>query len=269
MGRVITLLYGVVSYALFLAVFLYLMAFVWGLPVPKTVNSGTPGPVWMALLVNLGLMVLFGVQHSVMARPAFKHRLTTWLPKPAERSTYVMATNVVLIVLYAAWQPLPGTVWQVESAALSSVLWGINVVGWLLVLVATFLTNHFDLFGLRQVWLNMARQAYTPVAFKEYFLYRWIRHPMMLGLLIALWVTPQMSVSLLMFSAGMTVYILIGVHFEERGLRAELGDTYVRYQTRTGRFLPKLSCGGTGARVTVRSARHRPARRPHAPDRPG
>jgi methanethiol S-methyltransferase len=241
MSRALILVYGIASYTLFLGVFLYLLAFIWGLPVPKTVNSGTPGPVAGAVLVNVVLLALFGVQHSVMARPSFKRWLTAWLPQAAERSTYVMATNLVLIVLYASWQPLPGVVWSVSSEPLAAVLWGVNVVGWLLVLVATFLTNHFDLFGLRQVWLNAARKAYTPVAFKEYFLYRWIRHPMMLGLLIALWVTPQMSVSLLMFSAGMTAYIFIGVHFEERGLRAELGETYTQYQTRTGRFLPKLS----------------------------
>lgn len=240
MARIITLIYGVASYALFFAVFLYLVGFVWDVGVPKTVNSGTPVAWAPALLINTGLLLLFGVQHSVMPRPAFKRWITRWLPQPAERSTYVLATSVALIVMFTHWQPLPGVLWQVETPLWVTLLWGLNVVGWLLVLVATFLTNHFDLFGLRQVWLNWVRRSYTPVPFREILLYRWIRHPMMLGLFIALWSVPMMSMSHLMFSAGMSIYIFIGVHFEERGLRAELGQPYHEYATRTGRFLPRL-----------------------------
>lgn len=230
--------YGVASYALFFGVFLYLIGFACDLVVPKTVSSGVPGPVLPALAINLGLLLLFGVQHSVMPRPAFKRWITQWLPQAMERSTYVLATSVVLILTFAYWQPLPGMVWQAQTPALVWTLWGLNALGWLLVLVATFLTNHFDLFGLRQVWLNWVRRSYTPVPFREYFLYRWIRHPMMLGLFIAFWSVPVMSVSHLMFSLGMSIYIFIGVHFEERGLRVELGQPYRDYALRTGRFLP-------------------------------
>lgn len=240
MSRTITLVYGIASYTLFLAVFLYLVGFVWGIGVPKSVDSGSPGPLLPALLINAGLLLLFGLQHSVMARPGFKRWITRWLPQSAERSTYVLTTSLTLMVVFACWQPLPGVLWQVESAAWGKALWALNVLGWLLVLVATFLTNHFDLFGLRQVWLNWVRRSYTPVPFREILLYRWIRHPMMVGLFIALWSAPMMSMSHLMFSAGMSLYIFIGVHFEERGLRAELGQPYQDYAARTGRFLPRL-----------------------------
>lgn len=240
MGRIITLIYGVACYAMFFAVFLYLVGFVWGVGVPKHVNSGTPGALLPALLINAALLLAFGVQHSVMARPGFKRWLTGFLSPAAERSTYVLATNVVLILTYMFWQPLPGTVWQAEAPAMVNALWTLNVGGWLLVLVATFLTNHFDLFGLRQVWLNAVQRTYTPVPFREVLLYRWIRHPMMVGLFIALWVTPVMSASLFMFSAGMSLYIFIGVYFEEKGLRAELGQPYRDYAGRTGRFLPRF-----------------------------
>jgi methanethiol S-methyltransferase len=240
MGRIITLAYGVASYALFFAVFLYLVGFVWDVGVPKTVNSGTPGALLPALLINAGLLLLFGMQHSVMPRPGFKRWITGWLPQPAERSTYVLATSVALILMFAYWQPLPGLLWQVESAGFRNALWAFNVMGWLLVLVSTFLTNHFDLFGLRQVWLNWVKRSYTPVPFREILLYRWVRHPMMVGLFIALWSAPTMSASLFMFSAGLSIYIFIGVHFEERGLRAELGQPYKDYSARTGRFLPRM-----------------------------
>lgn len=240
MSRTITLLYGIASYTLFLAVFLYLVGFVWGIGVPKSVDSGNPGPLLPALLINTGLLLLFGLQHSVMARPGFKRWISRGLPQPAERSTYVLMTSLTLIVVFACWQPLPGVLWQVESAPWGKALWALNVLGWLLVLVATFLTNHFDLFGLRQVWLNWVRRSYTPVPFREILLYRWIRHPMMVGLFIALWSAPMMSMSHLMFSAGMSLYIFIGVHFEERGLRDELGQPYQEYAARTGRFLPRL-----------------------------
>lgn len=240
--RTLVFLYGVACYAIFLAVFLYLVAFlcdVEGL-VPKTVSSGEPGPVMPALLINLGLLLLFGVQHSVMPRPAFKRWITSWMPQSMERSSYVMATNVVLILMFVYWQPLPGMAWQLAPGGLATALWVLNAIGWVLVLVATFLTNHFDLFGLRQVWLELVRRSYSPVPFREILLYRWVRHPMMVGLFIAFWSVPTMSLSHLMFSLGMSIYIVIGVHYEERGLREELGQPYRDYTARTGRFLPRL-----------------------------
>lgn len=238
MGRYLSFAYGVVCYSLFFAVFLYLVGFLNDVVVPKSVNSGEPGPWAMALIVDLGLIALFGIQHSVMARPGFKHWLTRFVPQAIERSSYVLATNIVLILTYVYWQPLPGVIWQIDSAGLAMALYALAAIGWLIVLISTFLTNHFDLFGLRQVWLNLVRRSYTPVMFKEHFFYRWVRHPMMSGIFIALWATPMMTGSHLLFSLGMSLYIFIGVHFEEKGLKAELGQPYRDYVARTSRFLP-------------------------------
>lgn len=240
MGRIGVFMYGITSYALFFAVFLYLVGFNADLWVPKSVSSGTPGAWPSALAVNLGLLLLFGIQHSVMPRPGFKRWITGLIPTSAERSTYVLATSVVLIALFVWWQPLPGQVWSAPAGAITNLLWAVQGVGWGLVLLSTFLTNHFDLFGLRQVWLALVRRSYTPVPFREILLYRWVRHPMMLGLFIAFWSVPQMSLGHLLFSAGMSVYILIGVHFEEAGLREELGQPYRDYAQRTGRYLPGI-----------------------------
>jgi len=237
-NRFLSFVYGLICYAMFLSVFLYLIAFLADAGVPKTVSSGLPGSAAAALAVDLALMALFGLQHSIMARRGFKRALTRLLPAAIERSTYVLATNVVLILLFVCWQPLPGMVWQARSPMLIKGLYLLGGLGWLLILLSTFLTNHFDLFGLRQIYLNLVRKTYTPVAFKEHFFYRWIRHPMMLGLLLGFWSAPSMSASHLLFSAGMSVYILIGIHFEEVGLQAELGDAYRNYRERTVRLLP-------------------------------
>lgn len=238
MNRILSLAYGVLVYAIFFAVFLYLIGFVADIGVPKSVSSGAPGSIGAAVAIDLALLALFGLQHSIMARGGFKQRLTRWLPVAIERSSYVMATNLVLILMYASWQPLPGTVWTVTDPLLAQALRALMAGGWLLVLVATFLTNHFDLFGLRQVWLQFLRRSYTPVPFREVLLYRWIRHPMMLGLILAFWATPVMTASHLLFSLGMTVYIAIGIHFEEAALKVELGAPYRAYVGRTGRILP-------------------------------
>jgi len=238
MNRFLSFAYGVACYAMFLGVFLYLVAFLADIGVPKTVSSGTQGSSIAALAIDIGLMALFGLQHSIMARKGFKRTLARVLPVPIERSTYVLTTNMMLILLFVFWRPLPGMVWHAQNPTLTGSLYLLGGVGWLLVLLSTFLTNHFDLFGLRQVYLNLVRKTYTPVAFKEHLFYRWVRHPMMLGLLIAFWSAPEMSISRLLFSAGMSVYILIGIHFEEVGLRAELGQTYRDYMGRTVRVLP-------------------------------
>ena len=239
MGRILSFAYGVACYAVFFAVFLYLVGFINDVPgLPTTVSRGESGSLGAALAIDLGLLLLFGIQHSVMARSGFKRWLTAWLPKPVERSTYVMATNVVLILTYHLWQPLPGQLWKVEDPTAAMALYALGGLGWVMVLISTFLTNHFDLFGLRQVWLNLVRRSYTPVAFREHYFYRAIRHPMMTGLFIAFWATPDMTASHLLFSLGMTLYVFVGVHFEERGLREELGQPYRDYAARTGRFLP-------------------------------
>lgn len=242
MQRTFVFVYGLACYAVFFAVFLYLVAFLCDVPglVPRTVSSGEPGPLVPALLIDTGLLLLFGVQHSVMPRAGFKRWITRWMPASMERSTYVLATSLVLILMFAYWQPVPGMAWQVDSPGAVAALWSLNAMGWGLVLLSTFLTNHFDLFGLRQVWLQWVRRSYTPVPFREILLYRWVRHPMMVGLFIAFWAAPTMTLSHLVFSLGMSIYILVGVHYEERGLREELGAPYRAYAARTGRFLPRL-----------------------------
>ncbi|WP_293373783.1 methanethiol S-methyltransferase [Nevskia sp.] len=238
MSRIPGFAYGLVCYAMFLAVFLYLVAFINDVPGMKTVSSGAVGPMGPALAVDLALIALFGIQHSVMARAGFKRWFTAFVPTSVERSSYVLATNIVLILTYHYWQPLAGQIWKIDDPTLATALYALGGLGWLMVLISTFLTHHFDLFGLRQVWLNLLRRSYTPIAFREQYFYRWIRHPMMTGLFIAFWATPDMTASHLLFSLGMTIYVFIGVHFEERGLREELGQPYRDYAARTGRFLP-------------------------------
>ncbi len=236
--RVLSFVYGVFCYALFLAVFLVLIAFVGDVGGPWTVSGGVPQDPIPAALTDVALLALFGVQHSVMARRSFKNWLTRFVAPAVERSTYVLATNLAFIALFTGWQPVPGVLWTIENPTLVTATRVVGGMGWLIALLSTFLTTHFVLFGRRQVWLNWQRQAYSPVPFKENFFYRWIRHPMMLGLLIAFWAAPVMSVSHALFSAGMSIYIVIGIHFEERGLKRELGQPYQDYVQRTVRFLP-------------------------------
>ncbi len=241
MGRFLVFGYGVISYLLFLISFLYLIAFNGNFLVPKTVDSGQPQGWLLAVVINIGLMALFGVQHSVMARPAFKRWITRFIPESMERSTYVLATVMVLVPMMAFWQPVGGVIWQVDNTAGITLLYGLMAIGWLLVLVSTFLTDHFDLFGLRQVYLELIKRSYTAIPFTERLVYQWVRHPMMLGLLVAFWSIPAMSYGHLLFSTGMTLYIFIGIHYEERGLAETLGEEYVRYQQRTSAVFPGLS----------------------------
>jgi len=247
MARAGVLLYGVLAYAVFFVTFLYMIAFVGDFPVPKTVDSTARGWVWTltadpvrALVVDLLLLGLFAVQHSVMARPGFKRWVGRFLPDLAERSTYVLASSIALIVLFAFWQPLPGMIWSVESALGSSVLWALFAAGWLLVLVATFLIDHFELFGLRQVWCHLRGRAFKPPAFQTPGPYRIVRHPMMLGFLVALWAIPQMSTGHLLFTSAMTGYIFLGLVLEERELARAFGETYRDYQSRVPMVVPAL-----------------------------
>ena len=238
--RLITLIYGVVSYLLFFAVFLYLIAFVGDLFVPKTLSSETSRDMPSALLINLALILLWGVQHTIMARDWFKAAIAPVIPHHIERSTYVLASTGVLALLMYAWQPIDGIIWQVDQILGIQVLWLLFGLGWALVLLSTFLTDHFDLFGLRQTWLRFTKKHYTSVGFTERWFYRWIRHPMMLGLLMAFWAIPVMTMGHLVFSIGMTVYVLLGIFFEERGLATSIGADYVDYQKRTARMIPKI-----------------------------
>lgn len=237
MGIVI-FLYGILTYGLGVVALLYLILFVGDLWVPKTIDSGAPGSPFQAILMDLALIALFGLQHSFMARPSFKAWWTRVVPKSMERSTYMLATALVVGLLCWQWQPIAGSLWHVETPMLRELLEGIYWSGWALLFAATFMINHFDLFGLRQVYLRLKDQPYTPVPFVQMAFYKVIRHPIMLGLLLGFWSTPDMSYGHLLFSAGCTGYIFVGIWLEERNAREALGAAYARYHRETPMLLP-------------------------------
>ena len=263
MSRLLALLYGVIAYALFLATFLYAIAFVAGFGVPKHIDNGPDTPFLVALAINLGLLSLFAVQHSGMARPAFKRWWTRFIPAPIERSTFVLASSLVLVLLYWQWRPLPQLVWNIDNDAARWALYGVSALGWLLVLVSTFLINHFDLFGLRQVWSYARRQQTVDGPFVTRVFYRMVRHPLMLGFLIAFWATPTMSAGHLLFALVTSGYILVAVKYlEERDLVAQHGDTYRDYQRRVPMLVPWTKRGAAASDAATgasRSARVNPA----------
>lgn len=239
MSRLLALLYGAAAYAVFLATFLYAIPFVAGFGVPKHVDNGSPAPFLLALGIDLALLGLFAVQHSGMARPAFKRWWTRFVPAPVERSTFVLVSSLVLALLFWQWRPLPQSLWNVDAAAGRWVLLALCALGWLLVLSSTFLINHFDLFGLRQVWFHARERKAMDEPFVTRAFYRIVRHPLMLGFLIAFWATPTMTLGHLLFAAATTGYILVAVKFlEERDLVALYGDTYRDYQRRVPMLLP-------------------------------
>lgn len=235
------LLYGVLCYALFLLTFLYAIAFVADLSfVPHTVNRGFAAvSVAQAVLIDAILLGIFAVQHSVMARGGFKKWLTGWMSPSIERSTYVLSSSLVLILLFWLWRPLTGVIWDVGHGWASWLLYGLSAFGWLIVLSSTFAIDHFDLFGLRQVWLRARGAAYTPPEFVDNFYYRIVRHPLMLGFIIAFWAIPRMTVGHLLFAVATTAYILIAVWLlEERDLIATHGEAYRRYQREVPMICP-------------------------------
>lgn len=225
-------------YAMFLGVFLYLIAFVENVFVPKTMDSGTAGSSAAALAVNLGLIFLFGLQHSVMARPKFKEWWIQYVPKPLERSTFVLVTNIIFILMFWFWRPMPEKIWDIESSAGRMIFWALSGAGWAIALISTFLINHFDLFGLRQAYFYWAGKRYEPVKFKISGFYRHVRNPLMLGFVIAFWAAPTMTVGHFVFAAAMTAYILIGIYFEERTIAAHLGKVYLDYKAQTPMLMP-------------------------------
>ncbi|QLQ04138.1 MAG: isoprenylcysteine carboxylmethyltransferase family protein [Thiobacillus sp.] len=238
MKTLLNWIYGLGAYLTGFVALLYFVGFSVGVLTPINVDSaGTLSPGW-AGFVDLALIAGFGLQHSVMARPGFKAWLTRHVPAHLERSSYLVATTVALCMLIAFWQPVPGSLWTVEGKLLAGTLTGIALGGWGLVLLTTFLISHADLFGLRQIYLHARGLPYTPVAFKAPLLYRWVRHPMQLGVLIGIWSTPSMTVSHLLLAGGMTAYVLIGLLYEERDLVRQFGERYRAYQRSTPKLIP-------------------------------
>jgi protein-S-isoprenylcysteine O-methyltransferase Ste14 len=239
MSRMMFFVYGVVCYAIFFATFLYTIGFLGNAVVPKTVDSGEMGGLGAAIAIDLALLGLFGVQHSVMARRGFKAWWTKIVPTPIERSTYVLASSLVLILLFWQWRPLPQVIFSATGPA-ASVAYAAFALGWLVVLYSTFLINHFDLFGLRQVFLHLRSRPITPLTFKTPVLYRLVRHPLYVGWLLCFWATPTMTFGRFLFAAVTTAYIFVAIRFEERDLVAAHGTDYERYRARTPMMVPRL-----------------------------
>lgn len=249
MKRITAFTYGIICYVIFLITFQYTMGFIGNLFVPKSIDSPPVSPLGQALLIDALLLGLFAVQHSVMARPGFKRWWTRFVPKPVERSTYVLFSSLALIVLFVYWQPIGGVIWHVQDPVGQAILYGLCVFGWVLVLVATFLINHFDLFGLRQVWFYLRGKEDHALAFVTPGLYRMVRHPIYVGFIFAIWATPTMTVAHLFFALLSTVYILIGIRLEEQDLVAYYGARYREYKQQVPMLVPRLSVRSTRADV--------------------
>ena len=236
--RMVVLLYGIVSYAAFFGIFVYMIGFLANLVVPKSIDAPVGDGGGSGVLINVMLLGLFAVQHSTMARPGFKARWTKIVPEPIERSTYVLFTSLLLMLMVWQWRPMTGVIWQVDAPAMRAILTGVYFLGFGTVLYASFLIDHFDLFGLRQVVLCFRGQPYTSPVFRMRGLYRFIRHPLLAGFIIAFWSAPTMTAGHLLFSVATTAYIFIGVTLEERDLLNQLGEDYKHYRARTPMFLP-------------------------------
>ena len=238
MGRFFAFIYGLASYVFFFATFLYAIGFISGLVVPKTIDVGTVVPVTEAIIVDLLLMSVFAIQHSVMARKQFKQWWTQFVPKPVERSTYVLFSSLALALLLWQWRPLPTVIWHIDNPQIAMAVIGLSFAGWLILLTSTFLINHFELFGLHQVANNLAGRAMPTPRFRTPLYYKFVRHPLYLGFIIAFWSAPTMTAGHLLFAAVTTAYIIVGASLEERDLIDLFGDDYRRYRERVSMLVP-------------------------------
>src|SRR5436190_13306993 len=238
-ARLLIMFYAIVSYAVFLVSFLYSVGFVGNYLVPKSIDVGGPTSLSEAIVIDLHLLGLFAIQHSVMARPAFKRRWAKIFPVASERSTYVLLSSLILLLLFWQWRPIPAPVWQVDGMA-AWLMIGVYWLGWLIMLASTFMIDHFDLSGLRQAFSALRGAELPGQSFRTPLLYKVVRHPIMLGLLLAFWATPEMTAGHLLFAIMSTAYILVGVQFEERDLIAEFGATYQHYRQRVPMLLPRI-----------------------------
>lgn len=238
MDKIAALLFGIISYVVFLGTFLYAIGFVGNVFVPKSIDSGAAGPIWPSLVINLVLLTIFAVQHSVMARPGFKKAWTKIVPKPIERSVFVLFASSALILLFWQWQPMIGIVWSIENSVGRVLMLALFAAGWLIVLLSTFMINHFDLFGLRQVYMYAKNVEDRDLNFTTRAFYNFVRHPIMLGFIIAFWATPTMTVGHLLFAAVTTAYILVAIQLEERDLVDAHGETYKAYRRDVGMLVP-------------------------------
>jgi protein-S-isoprenylcysteine O-methyltransferase Ste14 len=239
--RIIVFAYGVASYAVFFGTYVYAIGFILNIAVPKSMDSPATTSLAYALAINLLLLGIFAIQHSVMARPWFKRAWTRIVPQPAERSTYVLFSSIALIALFYFWQPLGGTVWNIESANGRMVMYSLAGLGFGLVLVSTFLINHFDLFGLRQVWLFLTGQPYTHLAFRTPLFYRYVRHPLYVGWFMSFWFTPTMTVTHLLFAVMCSTYMLMAIRWEEKDLIIAHGSKYADYRNSVPMLIPTAS----------------------------
>jgi methanethiol S-methyltransferase len=244
MARAFYLLFGIVAYLVFFWTFLYLIAFVGNFPqIPFAVDRGPEAALPVAIGIDLALIALFGVQHSVMARSSFKAAWTRIVPAAVERSMYVLLASLCLIALFVFWRPIPAVIWSVQNQILAYVLWGLFALGWLIVLISTFLINHFELFGLRQVWSHAGGHEIPAPKFRTPFFYRFVRHPIYSGFVLAFWATPLMTAGHLLLAVGMTIYILIAIGHEERDLVGMFGKDYEEYRGRAGKLVPRFGKG--------------------------
>jgi protein-S-isoprenylcysteine O-methyltransferase Ste14 len=241
MSRAATLLFAIVAYAIFFATFLYLIVFVGDFSFARiTVDEGPPGPVAAAAAIDIALIALFGIQHSVMARQGFKKWWTRVIPKPAERGVYVLMASAVLIVLMTLWRPIPSAIWDIANPLAANAIWGLFWIGWGMVLLSTFLINHFELFGLQQAWLNMQGREAEPPKFHQPLLYKWVRHPLYLGFFLAFWAAPEMTAGHLLLAVGVSIYMLIAIRYEERDLVDMFGQDYENYRRDVGMLTPRF-----------------------------